>query len=157
MVVHTKPLTVEAFDEWVALPEQADQRWEFIAEEIYAEPSNPYASMIAGLIIAALDIYLKSKPIGYVTRKGGSYMVSGQRFAPDVAYINRGSSLNWRTKAITPPRRILPLKLFQTPPMLRSGPNCAVKSWHIWRQVWWYGWWMPKRVPSKSTRLVKRR
>jgi Uma2 family endonuclease len=44
--------------------------------------------MVAGLILTALNLYLRNNPIGQVTGEAGGYMVGGERYAPDVAYIS---------------------------------------------------------------------
>jgi Uma2 family endonuclease len=50
-------------------------------------PSNPYVSHIASLISAELVLFLKGKNLGFVTGEAGGYMVSGERYAPDVAFL----------------------------------------------------------------------
>jgi hypothetical protein len=47
MVTSIKRMTVVEFDEWVNLPEQADQLYEFIGGEIVEVPSNIYVSNVA--------------------------------------------------------------------------------------------------------------
>ncbi len=85
----TQSMTVEAFDEFALLPENAEYIFEFIAGEVVRIPSRPYASMLAGLIIAQMGIFNKDKNLGYVTGQGGGYKVAGQRFVPDVAFIRK--------------------------------------------------------------------
>lgn len=79
--------TIEAFEAFVALPENTDKLFELIQGEIIEVPSNPYSSQIAALIIAALVTFLKGKDLGHVTGEAGGYQVSGERYAPDVAFI----------------------------------------------------------------------
>ena len=81
-------MSAEAFDRFAQLPENADRVLEFIGEEIFEVPSNAYVSMIAGLILTAINLYLRNNPIGYVTGEAGGYMVAGERYAPDVAFIS---------------------------------------------------------------------
>lgn len=81
-------MTASAFDDWVQLPENADKRLEFVAGEIIDVPSNPYVSKIAGLILTFINIYLFKNDIGHVTGEAGGYMVAGERYAPDVAFIS---------------------------------------------------------------------
>jgi Uma2 family endonuclease len=54
-----------------------------------AVPSNPYVSAIAGWILTYINIYLLKNPIGYASGADGDYMIGGDRFAPDVAYISK--------------------------------------------------------------------
>ncbi len=88
MTTQEQFLTVEQFDGWVNAPENADKLFEFIGGEIVEVPSNPYVSKIAGLILTFINMYLFQHDIGHVTGKGGGYMVSGERYAPDVAFIS---------------------------------------------------------------------
>lgn len=89
MVLQTKHLTLEEFDRLIALPENADKLFEYIDGEVLEVPSNPYASRIAGLILAEIVYFLKGKDLGYVTGEAGGYVVSGERYAPDVAFISK--------------------------------------------------------------------
>jgi Uma2 family endonuclease len=89
MVSPTKRITVEDFDEWVFLPENADKLFEFIGGEIIEVPSNPYSSEVAYEIGFHIKLFLRKKGVkGHVTGEAGGYMVSGERYAPDVAYIS---------------------------------------------------------------------
>ena len=88
MVTTAKHMTVTEFDEWVNLPEQAEHLYEFIGGEIFEVPSNPYSSEIAGEILFQIKLFLRENKIdGHVTGESGGYEVSGERYAPDVAYI----------------------------------------------------------------------
>ena len=66
-----------------------DRIFEFIAGEIVEVPSNPFSSLIAARILIVLGIFLKGKNWGYLTTADGGYMVAGERYAPDVAYISK--------------------------------------------------------------------
>ncbi len=88
--VQVKRYTVEEFDQFVNLPENADKLFEFIGGESVEVPSNPYVSEIAALIIFFIQLHLREQGIkGHVTGEAGGYMVSGERYAPDVAFISR--------------------------------------------------------------------
>jgi Uma2 family endonuclease len=52
-------------------------------------PSRPAASQIAGIVSALFFIFLKGKGLGHLTGEGGGYMVSGERYMPDVAFISK--------------------------------------------------------------------
>ncbi len=84
-----KPLTVEAFDQLAALPANADRLLEYIAGEIIEVPSNAYVSALAMKFALYLGVYLQGTDDGHLTGQGGGYMVSGERYAPDVAYISK--------------------------------------------------------------------
>lgn len=85
----TTKTSVEAFDQFVRQPENADRLFEYIAGEIVEVPSNPYASQISQIISGELYLFLKGKNLGHLTGEAGGYMVSGERYAPDVAFISR--------------------------------------------------------------------
>jgi Uma2 family endonuclease len=89
MVTPTTRMTVDEFDEWVNLPEQAEKLFELIGGEIFEVPSNPYSSEVAAEILFRIKLFLRENHIeGHVTGEAGGYQVSGERYAPDVAYIS---------------------------------------------------------------------
>lgn len=82
-------VTIEEFDRFVALPENEDKLFEFIGGEIVEVPSNPYASAIGTNIIFPLKLHLRERGLkGHVTGEQGGYLVSGEKYAPDAAYIS---------------------------------------------------------------------
>lgn len=89
MLVELKTrVTLETFETVIERPENQDKLFEFIGGEIVEVPSNPYVSKIALLIGAAILAYLNTHDSGHVTGEAGGYMVGGERYAPDVAYIS---------------------------------------------------------------------
>jgi Uma2 family endonuclease len=88
MTIQERFFTVEDFDEFVNQPENADKLFEYIGGEIFEVPSNPYVSKIAARILTFIGMYLLENDIGHVTGEQGGYQVSGERYAPDVAYIS---------------------------------------------------------------------
>lgn len=84
-----KLTTLEEFEAFVALPENSDKRFELVNGEIIEVPSNAYSSKIAMFIVAALLWFLRDRDWGHVTGEQGGYIIAGQPFAPDVAYISR--------------------------------------------------------------------
>jgi Uma2 family endonuclease len=89
MVVQTRRMTVEEFERFVDLPENADRLFEYIGGEIVEVPSNPYVSKIAVRISRHLGNYVDERDLGHVTGEAGGYMVAGERYAPDVAFISK--------------------------------------------------------------------
>ncbi len=88
MVVQVKRVTVEQFEAFARLPENADRLFEFIGGEIVEVPSNPYVSEIAIEIAVHIKLHLREQGIkGHVTGESGGCQVVGERYAPDVAYI----------------------------------------------------------------------
>ena len=90
MVIQVQKMTVEQFDEWVNLPQNANRLFEFIGREVIEVPSNPYSSHIGTEISFRIKLYLYERKIdAHVTGEQGGYMVAGNRYAPDVAYLSK--------------------------------------------------------------------
>jgi Uma2 family endonuclease len=103
MAVHTQRLTVEEFDQFVELPENADKLFEYIGGEVVEVPSNPYVSEIGYNIGFAIKLYLREHGVaGHVTGEAGGYMVSGERYAPDVALISKEKQAELATQGYNP-------------------------------------------------------
>jgi Uma2 family endonuclease len=82
-------LTVDEFDRLAQMPENANRLLEYIGGEAFEVPSNPYVSEIASTISFFLKSHLRERGIkGHITGEAGGYMVSGERYAPDVAFIS---------------------------------------------------------------------
>lgn len=117
MVLEFKRLTVEEFDEFVQLPENDDKLFEFIGGEIIEVPSNPTSSEIGGIVFGELYIFLKGKDLGHLTGEAGGYMVSGERYMPDVAFISKGRQPKLATIGYnpTPPELAVEVDFPSTP------------------------------------------
>lgn len=89
MVVQRQYLTLEEFDRILALPENADKLFEYIDGEIVEVPSNPYSSYLGSRILRRLAAFVEEHNLGYTTGEAGGYIVSGEKYAPDVAYISK--------------------------------------------------------------------
>ena len=88
MTIRDNYITIDDFEAFIQLPENADKVFEFIGGEIVEVPSNPYVSKLAARIIVLIGIYLMKNDSGHITGEAGGYMVSGERYAPDVAFIS---------------------------------------------------------------------
>jgi Uma2 family endonuclease len=88
MLLQTRPYTAEEFEAFTKLPENAERSFELIGGEIVEVPSNAFASKISSRILGFFFVYLLHKNIGHLTGEAGGYMVSGERYAPDVAFIS---------------------------------------------------------------------
>ncbi|MAS36710.1 MAG: hypothetical protein CL610_22085 [Anaerolineaceae bacterium] len=89
MAVHEKLYTIEEFEHLVMLPENRDRKLEYIGGEIIEVVSNNYSSKVAANILIAIGMYIKGKNLGDVTGADGGYVISGERYIPDVAFIAR--------------------------------------------------------------------
>ncbi len=87
MTVGIKTYTVEEFERFIEQPENADKLFEYIGGEIIEVPSNPYVSHLASRINRRLGTFVEDHDLGFVTGEAGGYMVSGERYAPDVAFL----------------------------------------------------------------------
>jgi len=85
-MIERKVVTLEEFEEFVDLPENAEKLFELVAGEIIEVPSNAYASKIAMRFVIFIGMYLLQNDIGHVTGEAGGYMVAGEPYAPDVAF-----------------------------------------------------------------------
>lgn len=88
MLIARQRYSAEAFDTFIAQPENGDKLFELIAGEIIEVPSNPYSSFIGSIILGLMITFVIKHKLGYVTGEQGGYMVSGERYAPDVAFIS---------------------------------------------------------------------
>jgi Uma2 family endonuclease len=88
MTVQDHVYTAEEFEQFVNHPENIEKLFELIGGEIVEVPSNPYVSKIAGIILTFINLYLFDHKIGHVTGEAGGYIVAGERYAPDVAFIS---------------------------------------------------------------------
>lgn len=94
VILHPSPestdaLSLEDFEAFVALPENANKRFELVNGEIIEVPSNPFASHISSIINYYVRDYVTQRKLGFVTGEAGGYMVNGEPYAPDVAYISK--------------------------------------------------------------------
>jgi Uma2 family endonuclease len=89
MVAKTQPMTVEEFEQFALLPENADRLLEYIGGEIVEMVSNNYSSIVGALILAEITLYVKRHGLGYVTGADGGYRVAGERYIPDVAFMSK--------------------------------------------------------------------
>lgn len=88
MAVFERLYTIQEFNAFIQQQENTDKLFELIGGEIFEVPSNPYVSKIAEIILTFFNLYIFKNPIGHVTGEAGGYMVSGERYAPDVAFIS---------------------------------------------------------------------
>lgn len=88
MVIQAKQFTVQEFDDFVLMPANTDKNFEYIGGEIIEVPSRPFASSIASRVAMLLGNHIEAYDLGHITGEAGGYRVSGERYAPDVAFIS---------------------------------------------------------------------
>jgi hypothetical protein len=81
-------VTLEGFEHFINLPENSEKLFEYLGGEMIEVPSNAYFSNLAVRVILHLGPFVEEHELGHVTTEQGGYMVNGQRFAPDVAFIS---------------------------------------------------------------------
>lgn len=89
MVSQPALITADTFDEFIARPENRDRLFELIHGEIVEVVSNGESSEIGMLIGGFLTLFVRQHKLGRVTGADGGYMVAGERYIPDAAYISR--------------------------------------------------------------------
>ncbi len=90
MVSQIRPITAEAFYQFVALPENVNRNFELIAGEIVEKVvSHPRSSAIAVWMAGKLSAFVDAHDLGHVTGADGGYVVSGEQYIPDAAFISK--------------------------------------------------------------------
>lgn len=88
MVIERQAMTVEQFDKWANLPENADFDYEFINGEIHHILAYPSASILAARMAVLIHPYVDDHDLGHLTGANGCYEVTKERYMPDVGYIS---------------------------------------------------------------------
>jgi Uma2 family endonuclease len=85
----TPALTLDDFQAYASLPENADRRLELIAGEIIDVPSNKLASEVAMWIVFFLHLFLRERGIaGHVLGPDAGQIIDGHLLVPDVSYVS---------------------------------------------------------------------
>lgn len=131
MVAHARQrLTAAAFDAWASLPENRERTFEFIGGEVVEVPSNPLVSKIAGWILTALNMYLMGNDLGHVTGADGGYMVDGERYVPDVAFISYARQPELPASGYNPQPPELAVEVISDPDSGQEQRNLRLKVSH---------------------------
>ena len=87
MAVQERRYTVAEFEQFIELPENADRLFEYIGGKIVEVVSNTYASAVAARVNYWISHYVIQHESGHVTGADGGYVVAGERYIPDVAFV----------------------------------------------------------------------
>lgn len=81
------------------------------------------------IIAGELYVFLRGKDLGHLTGEAGGYMIDGERYAPDVAFVAkaRQAELDDRGYNQVPPDRAVEVDHPTTP---KSPRDLQVKLWH---------------------------
>jgi Uma2 family endonuclease len=80
---------VEEFERLAEQPENRDKRLEYIGGDVIEVVSNSYASLVAVRISARIQLFVEDRKLGYVTGADGGFVVSNDRYIPDVGFIGK--------------------------------------------------------------------
>jgi Uma2 family endonuclease len=83
----TQRVSAAEFDRFIALPENSDRNFEYIAGEIAPVVSNNKISHIAQKIMMRLGVYVEDHQLGWTTGADGGYVVADERYIPDGAFM----------------------------------------------------------------------
>lgn len=159
MVIQTRSYTVEEFDEIAELPENADKILEYIGGEIVEVPSNAYVSKICQIIAGEIYIFMKGKDLGHLTGEAGGYMVSGERYAPDVAFISKARQPQLAQRGYNPNPPDLEVEVdFPSTPESLENLRIKIGNYLAARTVVWVVLPEKKRVevyvPDQPVRII---
>jgi len=82
--------TAEAFDAFVALPENRTRHFELVMGEITEKMvSGPVSSRLTGRLMAFVAPFVVMNDLGEITPADGGYWVGDDRYIPDISFIRK--------------------------------------------------------------------
>lgn len=88
-MLNTQPVvTKEQFYEFVMRPENRDRNFEYIAGEIVEGVSNNESSSKGANLIAYFGNYVLVNKLGRITGADGGYVINGEDYIPDAAFVS---------------------------------------------------------------------
>ncbi len=87
-MLNTQPVTKEQFYEFVLRPENRDRNFEYIAGEIVEVVSNNDSSSKGANLIAYFGNYVLVNKLGRITGADGGYVINGEDYIPDAAFVS---------------------------------------------------------------------
>ncbi len=103
MVLRVTQVRPEEFDQFIRLPENTDRNFELIAGEIVEKMvSGPRASAIAAFVAGLLAVHVRQHDLGRITGADGGYVVGGEKYTPDAAFISKARQPVQPTDAYNP-------------------------------------------------------
>lgn len=82
------PVTKEQFYEFALRPENRNRNFEYIAGEIVETVSNNESSEAAANLIGELHGFIRPRKLGRITGSDGGYVINGEDYIPDVAFMS---------------------------------------------------------------------
>lgn len=87
-MLNVQPVTKEQFYEFVMRPENRDRNFEYIAGEIVEVVSNNESSEASAILIGELHGFIRPRKLGRITSSDGGYVINGEDYIPDAAFIS---------------------------------------------------------------------
>jgi len=143
VIQEQKRMSLEAFDRFVDHPDHADRLFEYIAGRVIEVPSNPYASEIAVLIATFINLFVLKQGLGRVTGADGGYMVGGDRYAPDVAFVSKDKQARLANKGYNPLPPDLAVEVISDPASSQEHEDLRRKITNyllVGTVVWVFNW-----------------
>jgi len=104
MVLDIRRITAAEFDRFIGQPENIHRHFEIIGGEIVEKMvSHPRSSKLGMRVGGRLSVWVEDRGLGVVTGADGGYIVNGERYIPDAAYISKAR------QPVTPTDAYIPL------------------------------------------------
>ncbi len=98
------PQTVEAFDIWVSLPENADHHYEFISNRVIEKMASTHDhGRVTTKLCSYITMHIETHDlVGYTTGETSGFMLGDTRCIPDCAFIPEDQSTSEAYRAVAP-------------------------------------------------------
>ena len=87
-MLNVQPVTKEQFYEFVMRPENRDRNFEYIAGEIVEVVSNNVSSEDGFSLALEVGVFVKRNKLGRMTGADGGYVINGEDYIPDAAFMS---------------------------------------------------------------------
>lgn len=88
MVYSTAIMTAAEFDRYALLPINLHRRLEFHNGRLIELVSNSKSSRLGARLLSRVDLHASDNHLGWVTGADGGYIVNGNRYIPDAAFVS---------------------------------------------------------------------
>ena len=89
VIVAIQKMSAEAFDDWVQRPENVENHYEYVGGEVHEVVSDGRSSKISLQVMIFLGQYVMAHDLGDLTGADGGYVVNGERYIPDGAFVSK--------------------------------------------------------------------
>ncbi|MBA3869144.1 MAG: Uma2 family endonuclease [Anaerolineae bacterium] len=101
-MLNMQPVNKEQFYEFVMRPENRDRNFEYIAGEIVEVVSNGKSSREGNRLVARVTVYVEDNDLGRCTGADGGYVIAGEDYIPDGAFISYARQPEENNEAYNP-------------------------------------------------------